>query len=393
MTLTYHSKIHSLFREHTDVRLIQSIPHILLDPVKVTKELCSILRTDHQVDYIIALTHMRVPEEMRLIEECPEVDLFLGGHDHEYLLIGEYTQTKNIAQGAIKLIKSGSDFEQFSVIHFNTKDNIKGFPLFLSKKEMMIPVTRHDISAETLNDTLLEGKLKPINEFISTLLEKKVMYTTTPLQGQANTLRNQETNLGNLIADTFKEYFNVDLSLINSGAIRCDRVIPVGVLRLSDLIDIMPFQNPIFVKKATGRIIRLALENGLRDSRIDGRFLHISGIRIVIDLNRREGSRITQMYFENGEIFDETREYRFAVSSFVCAGGDGFTMLKDLKGDVEGEEGISETEIMLSVFGDLKIVSDLNAVRTRKVVIKGMNMELPVVSSVKDNRINQDLYI
>ena len=33
---------------------------------------------------MIALTHMRMPNDIRLAENVEEIDLILGGHDHEY---------------------------------------------------------------------------------------------------------------------------------------------------------------------------------------------------------------------------------------------------------------------------------------------------------------------
>lgn len=36
------------------------------------------------VDYVIALTHMRTPNDSRLAENVDEIDLILGGHDHIY---------------------------------------------------------------------------------------------------------------------------------------------------------------------------------------------------------------------------------------------------------------------------------------------------------------------
>lgn len=35
-------------------------------------------------DYIIALTHMRTPNDVRLAENVEGIDLILGGHDHVY---------------------------------------------------------------------------------------------------------------------------------------------------------------------------------------------------------------------------------------------------------------------------------------------------------------------
>ena len=35
-------------------------------------------------DLIVALTHMRDPNDLRLAQEVPEIHLILGGHDHHY---------------------------------------------------------------------------------------------------------------------------------------------------------------------------------------------------------------------------------------------------------------------------------------------------------------------
>ena len=35
-------------------------------------------------DIVIALTHMRNPNDLRLMREVPEIDIVLGGHDHVY---------------------------------------------------------------------------------------------------------------------------------------------------------------------------------------------------------------------------------------------------------------------------------------------------------------------
>lgn len=34
---------------------------------------------------MIALTHMRLPNDLELAEEVPEIDVILGGHDHNYV--------------------------------------------------------------------------------------------------------------------------------------------------------------------------------------------------------------------------------------------------------------------------------------------------------------------
>lgn len=53
---------------------------------------------------------MRTPNDIKLAENCNEIDLILGGHDHVYEV--KYVNNKYI-------IKSGTDFRQFSKITVN----------------------------------------------------------------------------------------------------------------------------------------------------------------------------------------------------------------------------------------------------------------------------------
>lgn len=51
---------------------------------------------------MIALTHMRAPNDRRLAKEVAEIDLICGGHDHDYLVEEAIGPT-----GAL-LVKSGT---------------------------------------------------------------------------------------------------------------------------------------------------------------------------------------------------------------------------------------------------------------------------------------------
>lgn len=89
---------------------------------------------------MIALTHMRTPNDVKLAEQCEEIDLILGGHDHVFEVIqinGKY------------IIKSGTDFKQFSKITVNF--------------DRAGPGATPDVSIEEINVTSSyaeDGKLK-----------------------------------------------------------------------------------------------------------------------------------------------------------------------------------------------------------------------------------------
>ena len=58
---------------------------------------------------MIALTHMRVPNDEKLAAEVPEFDLVLGGHDHDYY-------AARVPPHGVPLIKSGTDFRELSKV-------------------------------------------------------------------------------------------------------------------------------------------------------------------------------------------------------------------------------------------------------------------------------------
>ena len=74
------------------------------------------MKEDHKCDLIIALTHMRLPNDEILAEEVPEIDLILGGHDH--MTISEMNKNTGVFT-----VKSGTDFEEFSdmLLYFDVK--------------------------------------------------------------------------------------------------------------------------------------------------------------------------------------------------------------------------------------------------------------------------------
>lgn len=77
--------------------------------VECAQKMSHLLREVHKCDLVVALTHMRVPNDRKLASLVPSVDFVLGGHDHSY--VAEVDQKTGVF-----VIKSGTDFEEFSNI-------------------------------------------------------------------------------------------------------------------------------------------------------------------------------------------------------------------------------------------------------------------------------------
>jgi 5'-nucleotidase len=99
---------------------------LYVDFVEEARLLCKELKREG-CDVIIALTHMRVPNDKMLGAAVPEIDVILGGHDHHYEVIRcEPTDTL--------LFKSGTDFKDLSLVKMavsNGNVTVRALSLFL----------------------------------------------------------------------------------------------------------------------------------------------------------------------------------------------------------------------------------------------------------------------
>jgi 5'-nucleotidase len=75
------------------------------------------LRKEKKVDFVVAITHMRLAEDMLVSEACRDVDLILSGHDHDIVVQGgNLVVVNDDAKGDIRIVKSGTDFRSYSII-------------------------------------------------------------------------------------------------------------------------------------------------------------------------------------------------------------------------------------------------------------------------------------
>ena len=56
--------------------------------------------------------------------------------------------------------------------------------------------------------------------------------TLVALDGRFATVRTRETNLGNWVADVWREAAHADIALLNSGTLRADAIFQPGMLTL-----------------------------------------------------------------------------------------------------------------------------------------------------------------
>ena len=80
-----------------------------LDFNEQLRKYSKILKEEHKCDLIVALNHMRVPDDNKMAEnnKTDVLDLVFGGHDHSYV-----SELKK--DTGVYVLKSGTDFETFT---------------------------------------------------------------------------------------------------------------------------------------------------------------------------------------------------------------------------------------------------------------------------------------
>lgn len=306
---------------------INSLPPNLIykSASETAKELVPQLRAEG-AEIVIAITHMREPNDNKLAEQTDGlIDIILGGHDHYY--------SHSLIKGT-HVLRSGTDFKQLSYLEARRRpDGSQRWDVDIIRRDVTSAIPKHE---ETVK--LVEKLTSSLNA----TLQKPVGYTAAPLDARFRTVRLRESNLGNFVCDIMRHYYSGDCCIMASGTIRGDQVYVPGPLLMKDIMNCFPFEDPVVVIKASGKNIWLALENSVSQfPALEGRFPQVSNIEFSFDSSKPSGERIVSATI-GGEAIDMDRKYVLVTRGYMGRGKDGYDSLLIESEGGECEEVVSE---------------------------------------------------
>lgn len=296
---------------------------------------------------LVLLTHQREPNDHKLAEKLPPgtVDIILGGHDHFYA---------HDIVNSTHVLRSGTDFKQLSYIEAWRKTDGPGWDF---------NITRRDMVRSIPEDPATVHLVARLTSSLRAKLEKPIGYTVRPLDSRFSIVRSRESNLGNFVCDLMRHYYAADCAIMAGGTIRGDQIYPPGLLRLKDIMNCFPFEDPVVLLRVSGQGILDALENGVsKVPALEGRFPQVSNISFGFQPTAPPGSRVTWVKL-GGRPVDRDRKYVLATRGYMSRGKDGFASLlvKSEGGEVEEivseEDGILISTIIRQYFLSLKILN------------------------------------
>ncbi|KAG9121475.1 hypothetical protein FRC07_002562 [Ceratobasidium sp. 392] len=347
----------------------------------------------HKCDIILALTHARLPNDIELAKavfahsqmssdaaNSHGADMLFGGHDHMYYIGRGAASWENYDLGStclgseeddgVFLVKSGTDFRDLSDLTLELEDTPEGS--VRNKLIKSIRGARRAVKPDMSPSDSLAEVLKKQLESVSSSLSEPICQSLTEWNAKSDLVRTDESSLGNWMADVLRHAYDdalcvkaggvADGVLICGGTLRGDSVYGPGEITLGDLLEILPFEDPIVVQALDGKTIWTALESALSTwPAQEGRFPIVSGFRIEWDSRLPPGNRIKGIWFAEQEVSsdgsvhskngrplerDDSQVYRIVTREYMASGHDGYEALKGKKYLIDDENGIIMSSIV-----------------------------------------------
>lgn len=348
---------------------------------------------------IIMASHLQqLGNEKQLATKLRHVDIIIAGGSGVIMAkpgtvlqpgdtIGEdYPFTTTDLDGHTVAVVSGEgEYEYLGrlVVDFNNEGHITGIDTVSNS----ITVNEASVTAEWgAQDPYAAGTrggaVKAMTDVINTVISAKdgliLGKSSVFLEGRRTSVRQQETNFGNLSADAnlwYAKQFDstVEVALKNGGGIRNaigaidanGNLLPTaanpsanklsGDISQLDVEDSLKFNNSLTALSATVEQLKVLLEHGVQgsngtgfDKSTPGQFAQLGGLRVVADLARtpisysstanvitsinggeriryaallNEAGAVTEVLIANGQILNPGREVRLVTLNFLANPG------------------------------------------------------------------------
>ncbi len=293
-----------------NVKGLQFIP-----AVQEAKKLVPIIKNN--TDVLIALTHIGhypnekhgadAPGDVTLARKVPGIDLIIGGHTQKPLFKPDIQNQTIIAQAH----EWGKYVGRIDLEFFNGKLKLKNFSL--------IPINLKDSGSQIEQDQEVTNFLTPYKKAGDKSLQVKLGFAETEFIGRREVIRNQETNLGNLIAKAYQTKFNADLAILNSGGVRDS--IYKGDITYETILMVLPFQGEVVTAKLSGKELKNYLSQVIFNlTPGSGAFPQMYGVEALVN---RKSKKIMSLKI-NGQELSDSKFYTIALPEFIANGGDKF---------------------------------------------------------------------
>ena len=281
------------------------------DAVSEVGRICNSYKTT-DIDLTVLLTHIGFEADKQLASKLDPkwgIDLIIGGHSHTFLDKPEHINDILIVQAG-----TGTDIIGRFDLKINTDTNT-----IASYTWQCIPIDNgHCPRDEAIEEIIYSYKSETDRKY-GRIVTKFIKKLTHPR-------REQETELGNLLADALRDSLGIDIAFLASGSIRGTSLGPI--VDLKALMEIFPYDDEIYMFKWSGRSLRKAFQYLLRDDFLknETEFYQVpKNVKVQYDFNTK---KILKLEVNNEEVSDD-KTYTIALQNYHANNVESFFNLSN----------------------------------------------------------------
>ena len=300
-------------------------------------------------DFIIALTHLSIAQDIELAKRFPSLKMILGGHEHV---------NSDTTIGTVRILKADANvktvYQHFLEYNTNTRS-------------LAIQSKLEDVTDKIVNDPAVQVIVDEWNSKATELLTRQkktapcevIARLPQAFDGTENSVRSRPTKLTLAIAESMMKFATdsglaVDCALYNSGSIRLDDSLK-GTITYYDLFRTLPYPTTIRVDTLKGSVITRLLTIGSSKPG-EGYFLQYDA-GITKDAGKWKIGK---------DIIDENRFYHVVMNTYLSEGNQD--MMQFMESDNKGR--VKKTADLLMVLKDyMKLKYPPGAVAQKNTII------------------------
>ena len=252
-------------------------------------------------DIIVGLTHVDIEMDQEIAKSNQDIDLIMGGHEHNNM---------SIQEGHTLITKSDANAKNI-YIHELTYD--------FDNEVLEIDSNLLSINDHTPENSQIAALVERWDEVLFNAVRQVsdapysvVHYTNEPWDGRDAQSRSTQTNLGQVITSAMAHAFDPPLegAMVNGGSSRLDDFLEGGITPI-DFFRVLPFGDGVLKVQMTGALLSEILSYG-EAQKGHGAYLQRYGLEQGID----------QLWHIGGNRIVPDQLYWIAISEFLMQGYD-----------------------------------------------------------------------
>lgn len=279
-------------------------------------------------DIIVAVTHIGLEEDKRVASHVAGIHAIFGAHSHS--LTPDPAVIEGPAGWRTLVMQAGTGGALLGRLDLVVENHEVNEQL---SRWMLQPINDAVVPLPAVTDILA-----PFIEGVQAHLSSEVATIQNALDARFDSMLAGRSTMGNLVADAFRWRAGTDAGMVSASLIQGNCQIPEGMIKLSQLYQLLPFSNALFTYVVTGRELSAILELSARalvtpepahpvpTTLRQQSFLQVSGLEAVLSVN---GALLSAAIEREGTMkpLDPSARYTIAGPSWFCHGGDGYDVL------------------------------------------------------------------